>query len=150
MRPAVLRRPFLTRTLLTRSLAVLTLAATAAACDDPGPVAPTPTTATPVSFTETFTGTLARNGAVTFPFEALAAGTATATMAGLVPRIEPIGFAMGTWNGLGCQTVISNDSAFEFATLTGTVGGPGRLCLRVYDVGGVTTPVKFTVSVTHF
>ncbi len=150
MRRAVLRRPFLTRTFLARSLAILTLAATATACDDPGPVAPTPTTATPVSFTETFTGTLARNGAVTFPFEALAAGTATATMAALVPVIEPIGFAMGTWNGLGCQTVISNDSAFQFATLTGTVGGPGRLCLRVYDVGGVATTVKFTVSVTHF
>lgn len=150
MRRALLSRTFLTRSFLTRSLAVAVLAATAAACDDPGPTTPSEPTTVAATFTETFTGVLARNGALTFPFASTAAGTATATLASVLPdNTVPIGFAMGTWNGTSCQSIISNDNATQFSQIVGTVGSAGPLCLRVYDIGRVASTATFTLTVVH-
>ena len=150
MRRAVLTRTFLTRSLLTRSLAVLAVAATAVACDDPGPTTPTDPTPEVVTFTETFSGTLNRNGAITFPFFAAAAGSATASLADIGPdNTIALGFAMGTWNGQSCHLVISNDNALVFTTLTGSIGSGGQLCLRIADVGRIATTATFTLTVIH-
>lgn len=150
MRRDLLTRTFLTRSSLSRRLAVLLLAATAVACDDAGPTAPTDNTTEATNFTETFTGNLGRNGAVTFPFTASTKGTATATLVSIQPdNTVPLGFAMGTWNGTACQSIISNDNAIEFTQIIGSVGSAGALCLRVYDIGRVTTTTKFTVTVVH-
>jgi len=143
-------RTFLTRSHLTRGLAALLVLATATACDDAGPTTPTDTTTEPTNFTETFTGVLGRNGALTFPFNVTATGTATATLAAVLPdNTVPLGFAMGTWNGTGCQSVISNDNALEFTQIVGSVGSAGPLCLRVYDIGRVATTATFTLTVVH-
>jgi hypothetical protein len=150
MHRAVLTRTFLTRSLLTRGLALMALAASAVACDDAGPTTPTDTTPVVVTLTETFSGILSRNGAITFPFTAAAAGTATASLAAVGPdKTIPLGFAMGTWNGSSCHLVISNDNALEFTTLTGSIGSSGQLCLRISDIGRVATTATFTLTVTH-
>jgi hypothetical protein len=150
MRRAVLTRTFLTRSLLLRSLAVLAVAATGVACDDAGPTNPTDPTPVAETYTETFSGTLSRNGSITFPFTAAAAGTATASLAAIGPdNTIALGFAMGTWNGQACNLVISNDNALEFTTLTGSIGSSGALCLRISDIGRVATTATFTMTVTH-
>ncbi len=150
MRRGLLTHAFLTRSLLTRSLAALALVATAAACDDAGPTTPTDTTTETTPVTETFSGTLGPNSAVTFPFTASAAGTATGSVVTVAPdSTMPLGLAMGTWAGTACQVVISNDNAIPFSQVVGTVGGPGALCLRVYDVGRISATVTFTVKVIH-
>ena len=150
MRRALLSRPFLPFSSLTRALAALMLVAASTACDDPGPTTPTDPAADPATFTETFSGSLNKNGALTFPFRAGAQGTATATLASILPdNTVPLGFAMGTWNGTGCQAVISNDNALEFTQIVGTVGSAGDLCLRVYDIGRIGTTAKFTITVVH-
>jgi hypothetical protein len=134
---------------LTRALVAVALATASTACDDPGPTAPTPETPVVENVTETYSGILARNGAVTFPF-AVSAGTATATLTGLLPdNTVAIGLSMGTWNGTACAAVISNDNATEFTQLTGTAGQAGTLCLRIHDVGRLTAPATFTVAVVH-
>lgn len=141
--------PFLSISTLTRGFAALLLVAGIAACDDPGPTAPDDDdTAAPV-FTETFTGSLNPNGALTFPFTALASGTATATVAAMLPNTVAMGFAMGTWNGTSCQAVITNDNAIEFSQIIGSIGSAGTLCLRVYDIGRLTTTTKFVITVVH-
>ena len=138
---------------LARGLAALMIlvAFTAStACDDPGPTTPDDPDPDPTNFTETFSGVLNKNGALTFPFNATASGTATATLASILPdNTLALGFAMGTWNGQACQSVISNDNAIEFTTLTGTVGSAGALCLRIYDIGRIATTTKFTITVVH-
>lgn len=150
MRRALLSRQFPTRSFLMRSLVALIVVAAVAACDDPGPTTPTTSTTAATTFTETFSGTLSRNGAVTFPFTATAQGTATATLAAVSPdNTVPLGFAMGTWNGTSCQSVISNDNAVEFTQIIGTVGSAGSLCLRVYDIGRVASTTRFTLTVVH-
>ncbi len=137
-------------TRLTRSLAAVALVAASVACDDAGPTTPTETPTVAVDYTETFSGTLARNGAVTFPFTSASAGTATATLASLSPDgTVRVGFAMGTWNGQACQAIIANDNAFQFATLVGTIGSAGSLCMRIYDIGGLSATTGFTITVVH-
>jgi hypothetical protein len=150
MRRALLTRTFLTRSRLTRGLAALAVLGATIACDDAGPTTPTDTTPVATPFTETFSGTLPKNGALTFPFNAEAAGTATATLAAVGPdNTVPLGFAMGTWNGVTCHTVLANDNALEFAQVVGSVGSSGSLCLRIYDIGRVATSATFTLTVVH-
>lgn len=137
-------------TLSTRVLLAVALAAGAAACDDPGPTAPPPPTQTAENVTSTYSGTLARNGAITFPFSVSAAGTATAVLNAVGPdNTVAVGLTMGTWNGVQCAAVISNDNATEFAQIVGSAGSSGTLCLRIYDVGRLSAPITFTVAITH-
>ena len=129
-------------------LALLTLAASVAfACSDTTTTTPTtPTTTT----TETFTGTLTKNGAVTTQFAVTARGTVTATLTKLDPDSTlAIGVSLGTWNGTSCQIILANDATLVGAGVLGTVSGVGNLCLRVYDVGKLTTSADYSVDVVH-
>jgi len=133
---------------LTRALVAVALATASTACDDPGPTAPTPETPVVENVTETYSGLLPRNGAVTFPF-AVSAGNATVTLTAILPNTVAVGLSLGTWNGTSCAAVISNDNATEFTQLVGTAGQNGTLCLRIHDVGRLTAPATFTVAVVH-
>lgn len=133
-----------------RTALALTLVAGAAACDDPGPTAPVIDIPVAETVTSTYSGTLARNGAITFPFAVSAAGVATASLTAVGPdNTVAVGLTMGTWNGVQCAAVISNDNALEFATITGSAGSAGTLCMRIHDVGRLSAPITFTIAVTH-
>jgi hypothetical protein len=118
----------------------------AAACgDDPaGPVDPTPT---PTPITETFTGTLTVNGAITFPVFVNQAGSANATMKALTPiRIIRMA-AGGTGDYIVGETVYQGASLAD-ATVTGVVHGwnPATATLTLATVSatggfGVDIPV---------
>lgn len=111
----------------------------------------TPTTpTTPTTVTETFSGTVTKNGAVTHTFTSGAAGTVQATLTALGPDASvPIGMSLGTWNGATCAIVLANDKAIQTSTVIGTVSSVGGLCLRLYDVGNLTEPASYEVLVTH-
>ena len=122
----------------------------AAACSN----APTtPTTPTlPTTFTEVFTGTVNMNGGASHFFVSQSSGTVTATLTSLAPdAAQLVGFSLGTWTGTACQVVIANDKATTASAITGAVGGAGRLCARVYDIGTITgnSPVSYELTVTH-
>ena len=136
------------RSTVLASLAFAT-ALTAAACgdDDPLPSDPTP----PASITETFSDTLTPNGGRTHTFVAERAGDVVATLSTLAPETETtVGLGIGTWNGVTCNVVIANDSAAVNASVIGSATGTGSLCVRLYDVGKLTTSVDYTVTVQHF
>jgi len=108
-----------------------------------------PTGPTPVPTTQVFTGTLTRNGAVNHPFATQAGGTVTATLVALSPEVA-IGLDLGTWNGIACQSIISNANAQPGTVVTGTATGVGNLCVRIYDSGGrLTADAAYEVSVRH-
>ncbi len=136
--------------LFPRTFLALALVTSVAACDDPGPTAPIPEVPVVETVTSTYTGILSRNGAITFPFRVESAGTATASLTEVGPdNTIALGLTMGTWNGLQCAAVISNDNALENATITGSAGSAGSLCLRVHDVGRLSTPITFTIRIVH-
>jgi hypothetical protein len=139
---------------LLPGMLLLSLIASVAGCNDNNttPTSPTtPTTPTVPTVTENFTGTLTKNGGVTFPFTATAAGTVAATLSSLAPDSTlQIGLSIGTWTGTACQIVIANDAAAQSAIVTGTLGAAASLCVRVYDPAErVGTPVDFSVTVVH-
>ena len=104
----------------------------------------------PTPITDTFSGTLTRNGAATYPFAVPLAGTVTAKLTSVTPdNTVFVGFALGTWNGVSCQLVLTNDKALEGATVIGAASGPGNLCVRVYDVGALVASASYQVDVTH-
>lgn len=120
----------------------------AAACgDDPTtPTTPTP----PATVTETFSGSVTRNGAATHTFATQASGTVTATLTTLAPDSAlVIGLSLGTFNGSACQLVITKDDATQGTIVTGGVSTLGSLCVRIYDVGNITDPVTYDITVVH-
>jgi len=127
-------------------LAVLTVLGTA--CGDSTLTSSTPTV--PQTFTEVFSGTISQNGATSHPFNSQGSGTALATITALAPDpAATVGLLMGTWTGTACQLVIANDKATLGARIEGAVGGAGRLCVRVYDVGAITAPITYELTVVH-
>ena len=112
----------------------------------------TPTTPTdpPVEIAEPFTGTLTVNGAATHPFVVQRAGQATATVTSLSPdSAAVISVSLGTWNGQVCQILLANDAATVNTTVVGTASA-GNFCVRVLDVGRLTAPTDYAVTVRHF
>ena len=128
---------------------MLALVALGAAGCDEDTTPTTPTTPTP-PVTESFSGTLNRNGAVTFSFSVAATGQVTATLAELGSSAVPVGVSLGNWNGTTCQIVLANDNAVQGTFVTGTMTATGDLCTRIYDASGnLELPVTFKVDVVH-
>jgi hypothetical protein len=140
---------------------VLVAAALAAAgCGDDAIT--NPDTPTPTSVTETFTGKVTVNGAITQPFVVQTAGTVVATLTVLDPAKvvvdgeevdNVLGLSLGTWNGLVCTVgapTLANDKAKVGVSLTGSATATGNYCVRVYDAGALTQATDFELTVTHF
>jgi hypothetical protein len=137
------------RRVLTGALLLLPLVAASAACDDGSTTPTTPTT--PTTTTETFSGRITVNGAATHNFYSTSTGTVTAVLTQLVPEsTAKIGLAMGTWNGSTCAIVLANDQAVRTSIVTGTVSTVGgSLCVRIYDVGAMSEPTDYEITVVH-
>jgi hypothetical protein len=128
---------------------VLALVMLAAGCDDEPELPTTPSNPTP-TVTESFTGTLNRNGAQSFSFSVSANGQVTATLAELSSSSVPISIALGNWNGTTCQVVLANDNAIQGTFVTGSMSAAGNLCLRLSDASGnLESAVTFKVDVVH-
>src|SRR5215467_6148665 len=137
--------------------AVIALVAVAAtACSDntlSQLAAASTTTANPQ--TEVFTGTLSTNGAFQHIFTTTTLGAVTVTITSLSPTTTQIvGLSLGVWTGAQCSTSpqtggASNDTATTGSTITLNATAGGNLCARIYDVGFVTTPVLYTITITH-
>jgi hypothetical protein len=133
-----------------RRLAVLALAAalTAAACSNNTPT--TPTTPNTPTTTDTFSGTLTPSSGNTFTFITARSGSITSTLTSLGPDSGlTVGMLLGSWNGNACAVQIVKDNAVQGSTILGAASAAGSLCVRIYDVGNLTGPVDFQMTVIH-
>jgi hypothetical protein len=141
------------RTVLQGGMAALVALASlaAGACSDDTTTTPTtPTTPTPVTTTALFSGSLSVNGASTYSFLTVAAGTVTVQLTTVDPAASQVfGLSLGTWNGTSCQVVIANDAAVLNSIVTGNVTAATTLCARVYDAGKLTEGLNYTITVIH-
>jgi hypothetical protein len=128
----------------------LVLAGGAAACGDDTET--TPTEPTRPTTTETFGGTLTVNGAQTTPFAATGSGEIRVTVTTLSPDSAAIiGVSLGTFNQAGaCEIRIANDNATQGTILIGNAGAVGTFCVRVNDVGRLSQPTEYTLTVVHY
>jgi len=136
---------------MTRSTCISSvLLATALVCGCGSSSTPT-TPDAPVSVTDTSTGTLTINGATTFPFAVQQTGAVSVTLTTLSDAMATVGLSLGTYNVAGaCQIIIANDNATQGNTVSGTATSTGNFCARLYDVGKLTAPVDYQISVTHY
>ena len=126
----------------------------AAGCGDDPPTGPD--SPAPIQLTETYSGTVTINGAITHPIVVQTAGTVTATLTTLDPSDATIGLSLGTWNGLVCSVgapTLANDKATVGLTLTGSATATGNYCVRVYDPGGengLKQTTAYELTVVHY
>ncbi|HXT70846.1 MAG TPA: hypothetical protein VN700_13885 [Vicinamibacterales bacterium] len=140
--------PLLRRFALISTLALV--AAGASACDGGGTTTPTTPTTPTTTVTETFAGSITTNGAASFTFPTGAAGSVTATLRTITPvSTIQLSLALGTWNGISCQVVLTNDRATSGGSVTGNVSGSGTLCVRIADIGQVAGTSGFEIVVVH-
>ncbi len=120
------------------------------ACGDDASTPTNPTSTPPPTITETFSGSINRNGAATHTFLAQDAGTVTATLTTLSPAgTEAIGLSLGTWNGTACQIVIANTAAAQGAVILAVASSAGNLCVFVQDVGKIAAAASYEITVVH-
>lgn len=135
--------------LTLRALPLALLLAVLAGCDDDTPT--TPISPTPDPVTDTFSGSLTVNGGATHTFTSASAGAMNATITTLSPDSAAVlGFAIGSWNGTYCSHINAKDDATQLSVLYGTVTlANASLCVRVYDVGRLSEPTDYTLTVVH-
>ena len=133
--------------LLFLSVLVSTCALMSACGDDSTPTTPvTPA----VQISETYAGTIGINGAATHTFITMDAGQAGATLTALSPDSAAIvSFAMGVWNGQYCAITLAKDDATTGQNLVGNAS-QGSFCVRVADIGRLTAPTDYVITVSHF
>ena len=133
--------------LVRRALLIVALAATGA-CNNT-PIVPTnPTPGVPV--TDTFSGTLSKNGAFTHAFSISSLGSITAAIVALAPNsAQIVGLQLGVWNGTSCTAASSTDTATTGSSITLNASSAGVVCVRLYDVGFIGDPVLYQMQVVH-
>ena len=128
---------------LLLSIAILVMGA----CSNT-PIVTNPTPGTPV--TDTFSGTLSKNGAFTHAFSISTLGSITTTIVALAPNsAQIVGLQLGVWNGTSCTAASSTDTATTGSSITLTASSAGIVCARLYDVGFVSDPVLYQLQVVH-
>jgi len=121
-----------------------------AACASSYSTLTSPAPPTPATISETFSGSINRNGATTHTLLAQASGSVTVTLTTLAPEsVSAIGVSLGTWNGTACQIVIANTNAAQGAVIIGVASSAGNLCVYVQDVGRIATEASYELTVVH-
>jgi len=142
MRARAYRRIGLTAVLLGAAL-------TWFGCDDAATTT-SPTATSPV--TELFSAQFVPGGSASRSFTAAAAGTVSLTLSQLGPPADlVVGFGVGIpqANGSGCYLTRSvNTGAASSPQLTTSVDA-GTYCVRLYDLGTMTSPTAFTVTIVR-
>ena len=130
-------------------LAVIAIAGCSGSTTSPTTTTTTTTVATTAAnLTENYAGNLNVNGAATYSFAA-GTGTITATLTSVGDTAVTVGMALGNWTGTNCVLAITNDAAVKGSTVIGSTASAGNVCVRIYDVGNLTTTVPYTITVTH-
>lgn len=120
---------------LCGSLVVTALALTGSACSSES--TPPTTPSNPTAVTETFTGTVTVNGAVSFPYIATQAGSTNATIKTLDPTAMVTVKSGGTGGFIAGETVYQG-ATLDTATWTATVASwlPNSSVLTVNSLSG--------------
>jgi len=135
------------RRLISASALILTCSLVVG-CDDDLP--PTGPIDVPIQVSETFSGTVTINGAATHVFLSTRPGEALATLTSLAPDpATVVSFTFGTWNGIYCQVILAKDDATTGANLIGTASA-GTFCVRISDVGLLSAPTDYVITVRHY
>jgi hypothetical protein len=134
---------------MTRTIALLAISLIAAGCGTTTTTSPTPTQDTATLLGE-FSSQLIPGGSASREFDVTTAGAIAVTLKSTTPA--------GTMIGLGVGIPRSNGSCALSAAIDTTAGATAQLsmaaaagphCARVYDLGTLTAPLRFTISISR-
>src|SRR3984893_5024826 len=118
-------------------------------CDQSGSSTPTPRPTTPPSKLLTYTGTLQPMSDNFYTISITNPGYVEATLAGLGgPPATTVGLGIGNLTASGtCALIYSVTTAAGTAAQVVGTGLSGTLCVTIYDVGNLTAPTLYTITV---
>ena len=110
----------------------------------------TPTTSTPsLQVSDSFSGTLAQGGSASNNFTVLNGGTITITLVSLSPQTTiTMGLGIGTPSAATCVVNQSQENVKVGTPLSGTLTA-GTYCVELYDLGNMTGPDTYALTVMH-
>lgn len=111
----------------------------------------TTTAAAAAVVTEIFEGTLPKGGAQVYAFDNSGRGNISVKLDSIggvagVPRTVWVGVGIGTPDGDGCAMTVSKNTQAGGDALVLTMD-PGRVCVRLYDIGNLAAPAPFSATV---
>jgi hypothetical protein len=101
--------------------------------------------------TDTFSGSLSQGNSLTFTYTVTTAGTVSVTLTAVTPATtSALGLGIGPSNGGTCTVTNSTSAAIAGAAaqLSATQNA-GTYCVKVSDLGSLTTTSSVTVTVAH-
>lgn len=135
---------------------VAALGTTFAACGGSNTSSTTAPTVTVGPQTALFEGTLTVGGSAFYSFSVSGTGDATVMLASVATSTSPgtstaavLGLGIGTPLGTDC---VETKSILAFPALQSPLVSnltPGIYCVRIYDVGSLSTGVNFAIRIVH-
>lgn len=99
--------------------------------------------------TDTFASNLTVNGTATREFLASGTGTATATLLTAGTGSPIVGFGIGAFDGAVCQLTKRIDRAAGTDDILSVAVEAGSYCIKIFDLGTLTSNISFTSTVDH-
>jgi hypothetical protein len=125
-----------------RRWAFVLVAAGAAACGNS-------TTAPTTSSNDNFSSTLAVRGTATHTVTVVKAGTVTVTLDSIIPvAVVGVGFGLSNTTSGTCTVTTSMDTSGGTDQLSSAVD-VGTYCVRISDIGNLTQPSSFSMTITR-
>ena len=137
-------------------LALLACVATAGACGGSDSTTSTTPSATVGPTTELFEGTLVQKGSAFFSFQVQQTGDVDLMLASVTSSAAPgsisnvtLGMAIGVPSGTDCTIQNAAPASAGLTSQLVVNMTPGLYCVRVYDIGNLTSSIKFAVRIVH-
>jgi len=123
------------------------IAAMVGACGDETSTPTSPTTPTTPA-AETWSSALAPGGTSSRSFTVTAAGTINVTMTSAGSTVG-LGVGLPRLSGGGCRLGVSVNTGGGSAPQISTQADAGQYCVQVFDLGTLTDPIPFTLTIDH-
>jgi hypothetical protein len=137
---------------LGRTACLVLIAIAATSCGSDSSTTATTAATTVARTTDTFTGTVAVRGGDFHSFPIAATGIVDVTLtAATPPSTIVMGLSVGTPADGKCTALAgaSTTTAAGSAVQLSGMSTAGTLCVDVHDIGNQSSPVSYTVTVTH-
>jgi hypothetical protein len=118
-----------------------------AACGDDTPTATAPSMTTKPA-PENWSSVLAPGGTSSRSFTVTAAGTINVTMTNAGATVG-LGVGLPRVSGGGCRLGVSVSTGGASTPQITTQADAGQYCVQVFDLGTLTDPISFTLTIDH-
>jgi len=104
---------------------------------------------TPTQQTDIFSSELTLNGSAMHTFGNAVTGSLSLLLSNAGGSDKVVRVGLGAWDGSACRLYTTVDTSAGSATQLTATADPSVYCTTVADIGNLTGPVPFSVTITH-